>query len=234
MSALPGAAELEEAGIGLSAVVDRANLPGELAAGLGGYRQMIVFGHRGRRLWEAIRESGEPGPDPIDSASRRRVEAWIAAWLPGVRHRISYPALPGETGSVPNLGALGECLGWQHPSPLGLGIHPEWGTWFAYRAVVLADSRLPPTPRRVLAHPCERCAGKPCLAACPAGATRVTGFDVAACCAWRLALDSRCATDCPARRACPVGAAERYGEAQMTHVYAASLASLRAMRGEGG
>ena len=72
-------------------------------------------------------------------------------------------------------------------------------------------------------NPCESCLGQPCLTACPAGATALTGFRVEACVGYRLRPASPCAGDCPARRACPVGREHAYSEAQMRHAYGVSL-----------
>ena len=223
MNALPGARALERAGLGLQAVIDVAALPSALAGGTEGYRQLILFGHAGRRFWQALEAGGLCGSDPVDSASRASVFAWADAHLAGVRHRLVYPALPDSAALPLNLGALGDWLGWQRPSPLGLGIHPSWGTWFAYRAALLADSALPVTRPTPVPNPCESCLGQPCLTACPAGATALTGFRVEACVGYRLRPASPCAGDCPARRACPVGREHAYSEAQMRHAYGVSL-----------
>lgn len=223
MSILPGAAVLEDAGLGLQAVIAVADLPPVLAAAMEGYRQLILFGHAGRRFWQVLEAGGLSGWDPIDSASRAIVCAWAAEHLAGVRQRLVYPETPGNSAFPLNLGALGDGLGWQRPSPLGLGIHPHWGTWFAYRAALLADSDLPVTQATPPQRPCDTCVGQPCLAACPAGATAQTGFRVEVCVAYRLRPASPCASDCPARRACPVGREHAYTEAQMRHAYRVSL-----------
>lgn len=229
MTAFSGAAALDRAGFQLQAVLAVADLPAEWGAGLGDYRQLILFGHRGQRLWEAVAAAGGGGPDPIDDYTRHTVDAWLADHLPGVRHTLLYPALPGVPLPAVNFAGLGEWLGWQRPSPLGLGIHPDWGTWFAYRAAVLADSVLPLSVRVVPTRPCDRCSGKPCVSACPAGAVSESGFKGRDCASWRLAPESRCAGDCAARRACPVGPAHRYGDEQMRHAAACSLSTLKCL-----
>jgi ferredoxin len=103
-----------------------------------------------------------------------------------------------------------------HPSPLGILIHPDWGLWHAYRgAVALAERMaLPPPDRRP--SPCESCAARPCLAACPVGAFTARGYDVAACRAHVAGASGVACMEagCAARRACPGGAAYRYGPAQ--------------------
>ena len=95
-----------------------------------------------------------------------------------------------------------------HVSPLGLNIHPVYGLWHAYRAALLfpVEFDLPPmSPGR---SPCEACAAKPCLTACPVSAFDGTSYDVAACAAppRHGATGRACMSGgCLARHACPVG-----------------------------
>ena len=93
------------------------------------------------------------------------------------------------------------------PSPLGLLIHPVHGLWHAYRAALVFAERIALPPRAAVRSPCERCAERPCLAACPVHAFDGKGYDVPGCVAY---LDSGQGADCmergcQARRACPVG-----------------------------
>jgi hypothetical protein len=93
------------------------------------------------------------------------------------------------------------------PSPLGLLIHPVHGLWHAYRAALVFAEHIALPPRAAVRSPCEGCAEKPCLAACPVRAFDAKGYDVPGCVAF---LDSGEGADCMergcrARRACPVG-----------------------------
>lgn len=102
------------------------------------------------------------------------------------------------------------------PSPLGLLIHPDYGLWHAYRAALGFAEKLPLPPCAQVASPCETCAAKPCLAACPVGAFTGSGYDVPRCVAF---LDTPSGADCMergcrARRACPVGADRVHEPAQ--------------------
>jgi epoxyqueuosine reductase QueG len=103
-----------------------------------------------------------------------------------------------------------------HRSPLGLLVHPRYGLWHGYRGALLFATRLD-LPQRVSAgSPCAACAGRPCLAACPARAFTAAGYDVAAC-ARQLAGTPEPACmgiGCLARHACPVGSEHRYAPAQ--------------------
>jgi epoxyqueuosine reductase QueG len=89
---------------------------------------------------------------------------------------------------------------------VGLLVHAEAGLWVSLRgALALRQNLAVPGP---LARPCEACAAKPCLSACPVGALGPAGYDVPAC---RGFLDSPAGADCMAagcavRRACPVSA----------------------------
>ena len=65
-------------------------------------------------------------------------------------------------------------------SPIGLTIHPTYGLWLAFRAALLIDH--PPDQKPVPArHPCDECADRPCLTACPVDAFSDDGYDFKAC-----------------------------------------------------
>ena len=101
-------------------------------------------------------------------------------------------------------------------SPLGILIHPDYGLWHAYRAALLFDRPLEFPVRQTRASPCEACAEKPCLSACPVGAFSGQGYDLAACAGHLASAASRDChlVGCRARDACPAGEQYRYGEAQ--------------------
>lgn len=220
---------LDAAGLNRQAVFDRAALPADLLATLvsivgpdDAWRQLILIGHGGRRLWACVRAANIAGPHPIDDYTVRTVGQCFAARLPDTRYRLLYP------GEHPlGLQRLGELAGWHRPSPFLVGVDRQWGSWFAYRAVLLADSDFAPTPPADGASPCSDCAGHPCIAACPADALRDGSLRLATCVAFRQLPDSPCAYTCLARLACPVGAEHRYDEAQLRHSYGLSLAMIR-------
>ncbi|HLO62689.1 MAG TPA: hypothetical protein VK165_06955 [Azonexus sp.] len=216
---------LDQAGLNRQHVFDLAALPADLAGRLaiqGGERQLILIGHGGRRLWECVQASGLGGEHPIDNYSTQTVERWFAACLPGHRYRILYP------GEQPiGLQALGELAGWHQPSPIMVGVDRQWGSWYAYRAVVLADTDLQPSVAQSGRSPCLDCPGQPCIAACPAGALRNGRFNLETCSRFRLQPESPCAHGCLARQACPVGSEHRYEPAQIEHSYSRSLAAIR-------
>ena len=221
---------LARAGLNLAAVFDCNDVPDKveralqtLAPAPRALPQLLLLGAYGRRSWEALAESGGGGDDPVDAYSLKVARRFVAEHLGAVRTHFLYP------GDFPlPLQSLGEALGWSHPSPLGLGIHPEYGLWFAWRAAFLADTRLTPTPRRTTRSPCLDCADKPCIATCPARAVHAAQpFGLRACAGHRLAPDSSCAATCLSRLACPVGAAHRYSEEQFAYHSQRALASMR-------
>jgi epoxyqueuosine reductase len=225
---------LNEAGINRQHVFDLADLPDEVRATLGdttGFQQLILLGHGGRRLWECVQASGIVGEHPIDDYCVQTVRRWFAEHIPGARYRIVYPGV-----SMVGLQALGRLAGWHHASPFMVGIDSEWGSWYAYRAVVLADSQFLPffpaerAPKEVPlgdSIPCVDCPDQPCIAACPAEAMADGQFSLTRCAGYRLQAASACAYTCLARSACPVGSEHRYDDAQIRHSYGQSLAMLR-------
>lgn len=199
----------------------------EVAGGLDGYRQLLLVGHGGRAIWEAIQASGfADSADAFDEFSVAAIEDAFGALAPDCGWKLLYP---GEAGPpyLP-IQRLGERAGWHHPSPFLVGINHVWGSWFAYRAVVVADSAFPVTIADSATSPCGDCASRPCVAACPAGAITDAGFDLKACVQYRQRPKSNCAHQCVARNACPVAANHRYTPAQMYHHYSRSLQTINA------
>ena len=220
---LPAVA-LDAAGLNRQHVFELAALPADLRATLGdctGFRQLILIGHGGRRLWEAVQAAGPRGDHPIDDYSVRAVTVWLAAAAPGAAFRFVYPG----TAPVP-LQRLGKLAGWHHAAPFVVGVDSEWGPWWAYRAALLADTGFRPSQPVDRDSPCAGCASRPCIAACPAGAMDDGDFALATCLAFRRRPASPCALTCLARVACPVGTGHRYDAAQLAHSYGQSLAML--------
>jgi len=226
---------LAERGLNMVAVFALADLPHDIrarlaaAADISRFRQVILVAHGGRRLWSALEERGAVGPDPVDHYSVRTLEGWFADELPEVPLEILYPL---RDSPVP-LVELGTLAGWHHSSPFRIGINDAFGSWFAYRALVLVDSQLPVTASPGYGNPCASCLDTPCIKACPAGAVQKGGFDAPACYDHRLAAGSSCAAQCLARAACPIGRDHAYGPDQTSYHYGRSLDSLRKYRDEG-
>ncbi len=219
------AAVLDRCGLNRQHIFDLADLPTEISATLGEtapYRQLILIGHAGKTLWKCVKAAGSGGDNPIDDYSVQAIEQCFAEHLPSHRYRIIYP---GE--QLVGLQQLGKLAGWHHAAPFMVGIDSEWGTWYAYRAVILADTDFCPSRAVDRNSPCTSCHAKPCITACPAGAMDDGSFALEKCIAYRKSDESRCKHTCLARIACPVGSEHRYDDDQMRHSYSISLAMIK-------
>ena len=225
---------LDRNGINLLAVFDTHALAPELiapltAAGIdhAAFASLVLFGAGGRRFWDCLQDRLRVGDmhtdDPVDAFSAQLAQSFLAHYLGVTTWFQVYP------GPIPvPLQKLGALAGWSHPSPLGVGIHPRFGTWFAYRGAYLIAGALPATPWGTSEAPCAACVGKPCVRACPVGAVRVGGrFELEACIRQRLLPASSCETRCLSRLACPVGVAHRYTEEQLAYHGRRSIESIR-------
>lgn len=218
---VPDFTPLNDVGLNLQAIFDIDDLPGELAADIRQrfdperqYRQLILIGHGGTTMWDAVKAAGITSDNPIDDFSIRTT----AQWLAGFRHAIVYP---GE-GAI-GLQALGKLAGWHHPSPFMVGINASWGSWYAYRVVALADTDFAPSEALSSQSPCQSCQGKICIASCPANALAGEAFDLNKCISYRKLASSHCKASCLARVSCPAGAEHRFGDEQIRHTYSISM-----------
>lgn len=219
---------LNSAGLNRQAVFNLDALPADIAAPVRAsctsshaYRQLILIGHAGRTLWEAVTASAIDSDDPIDDFSMQTVRRWFAQCHAQNAYEIVYPGT-----QVIALQRLGHLAGWHHASPFMVGIDGEWGTWYAYRAVVVADTDFELTTPVRSAHPCETCDHKVCIKSCPGAAMEGDRFDLAKCVGYRKREDSSCKTTCLARVSCPVGSEHRYCDAQIRHTYSGSMRAI--------
>jgi epoxyqueuosine reductase len=226
---------LENSGLNLISVMNCAELPKRTTKFMAGsgipvadYRQLVLIGHGGKRMWESLQVSGMETTDPVDRYAVYLTQQFIRNCL------NSSPVLwlyPNSRYAVP-LQQLGESAGWSFPSPLGSGISPEYGVWFAYRAAFLVDTNLPLTSTAPTTSPCGKCVEKPCVYSCPAGAVQTESFELEICAHYRLSLRSSCADRCLARLSCPAHTEHRYTLDQTQYHYRHSLATLRNWYGE--
>lgn len=228
---------LEKAGLNLVAVLDSATLPEatgqimrESGVPLDAYRRLVLVGHGGKRMWQALQKWGMKTVDPVDYFSTTMTQQFVTDYLDNPPILWLYP----DTEFLIPLQQLGERVGWSHPSPLGQGINPTYGVWFAYRAAFLTTAELPLTGGAPRPSPCDACSDKPCLAACPAGAVQPARFDIEACACYRLQTGSVCADRCLARMACPYFPEHRYSLEQIRYHYGRSLETLAAWYGTSG
>ena len=164
---------------------------------------LVLVGNAGPDMWRAFDAArlGYAGhANPLD--------AWVRDVLTGIASELGATAL-FPFGGPPFLpfqrwAQRAEPV---HPSPLGVLIHPEYGLWHAYRGALAFAERLDVPAREDRPSPCETCADKPCLSACPVEAFAGAGYDVPRCVAHiGTAAGADCIDGgCAARRACPVG-----------------------------
>ncbi|MBQ76561.1 MAG: hypothetical protein CMQ20_16270 [Gammaproteobacteria bacterium] len=216
--------QAEEAGLNLRAVFDLSALPAEIYEsiqasfpGAHEFESLVLLGGYGSRYWRCLDQNNERDIHPVDN--------YVVSQVQNIFSRFQFQIIyPGDQ-LLPLVG-LGRLAGWHHTSPLGIGIHPDYGPWYAYRAVFLANG-IGLLAKQVGSHSCSACASQSCLSVCPAGAVRLQGFDVNACSESRLEVDSPCTETCAARLACPVGTDYQYTPEQIKYHYRHSLEALR-------
>ena len=225
-----GTISLADAGLNLLAILDCTTLPTAVAAPmlasgvpLNEYWRLVLLGHGGRRLWAALQDWGMQTADPVDHYTLAITRQFIHDYLGNPPVCWLYP----QTDYLVPLQQLGALAGWSYPSPLGQGIHPEFGVWFAYRAAFLTTANLPLKVEPKRPSPCTSCVAKPCVTTCPVGAVQIDHFDVDGCAHYRLHDDSPCADRCLARLACPFFPEHRYTLPQIQYHYRHSWGTLR-------
>lgn len=170
---------------------------------------MILIGNAGLDMFRRFaRERNET------SAS---VDEWTKAVVDPLAESLgAKAAYPFDVPHHPFL-TWARLAGAGHVSPLGLNIHNTYGLWHAYRAALMFPVEFDLPRNSAGAHPCENCADKPCLSACPVNAFDGMTYDVAACGQHILSTngESCMANGCQARLACPVGVQYRYHPRQM-------------------
>ncbi|MCH8926017.1 MAG: 4Fe-4S dicluster domain-containing protein [Proteobacteria bacterium] len=189
-------------------------------------RTLVLVGNAGPEMWRAFAASPEFGPesgtlpDPLDRWSARVIGELAEAWGARALYPFGGPPHLPFVAWAKRAEAVAE-------SPLGILIHPDYGLWHAYRGALAFAEAVDLAPRDQRPRPCDTCAERPCLSACPVGAFTETGYDVAACTGH---ISAPAGIDCMeracgARRACPVGRGYIYEPAQarfhMEHFLAA-------------
>jgi ferredoxin len=157
----------------------------------------------GRAGWDAFAASTEArdgAHHPLDRFSRRVIDA-LACELGAVG---LYPFGGPPHFPFQQWARRAEPV---HPSPIGMLIHPVYGLWHSYRGALGFAEALEVSPPGAAPSPCDSCAEKPCLGACPVGAFSVGSYDVPACAAHLMSSAGADCMElgCRARRACPVG-----------------------------
>ena len=216
---------LNERGLNLQAVFNIHDLPESTIkyleaehSTLKDYQQLVLIGHGGKALWESMQTFSASATNPIDEYSVKAIREWFKANYPEHKAMIIYP---GEHAI--GLQTLGVLAGWHHASPFMVGINTEWGSWYAYRAVLLTDTQFEVTQANKKPSPCHSCESKICIEKCPANACDNGSFNMDACIQYRKADRSKCSETCIARISCPVASEHRYSKEQMSYHYSASM-----------
>lgn len=175
--------------------------------------------------------------DPLDDWTRDQVEPCVEELkASGYSATARYPFW-NEPDPVSFL-QLGRLAGLTATAPFGLCLHPDHGSFIAFRALILLD-RAPPDEFTTGAlppgwDPCPSCAA-PCIPACPPGAVTSQGWALSTCVDHR-ALDESCEAGCLSRLACPVGGDARPSPEALRFHQAASrrwITNRRNPRGTG-
>ena len=193
-------------------------------------RSLVLLGNVGPGLWRTFRAAPEfrdGKPDALDRWSRRVIDALAEALDALPLYPFGGPPYRPFIAWAKRAEPVAE-------SPLGMLIHPDHGLWHAYRgALAFAESfALPPADPRP--RPCDSCADRPCLSACPVAAFSGNGYDIDACADHIEAPAGADCLDlgCRARRACPVGRTALYEPEQARFHMLAFQAARQAARNE--
>jgi epoxyqueuosine reductase QueG len=172
---------------------------------MGETKQVILIGNAGPEMFRRFARSGAP---TLDEWTKVVVDVLVEDLGAKALYPFDKPALPFLSWA--RRGGAG------HVSPLGLNIHPTYGLWHAYRAALLFPVEFDLPRVSAGSHPCETCADKPCLSACPVAAFDGSCYNVAACGEHIMSIagDECMASGCLARRACPVGQNFQYTKPQ--------------------
>jgi hypothetical protein len=172
-------------------------------------RFIILLGNAGPDMFRRFSKERNPATSLMDDWTRDVI-------LPMADDLGAQAVFPFDVPAHPFL-TWARKAGAGHTSPLGLNIHQTYGLWHAYRAALLFPAAFDLPKNSAGPHPCEQCADKPCLKACPVDAFDCSNYDVARCGEYILSSAGLgcMRSGCKARLACPVGEAHRYTEPQM-------------------
>ncbi|MFD2738054.1 ferredoxin [Sulfitobacter aestuarii] len=137
--------------------------------------------------------------DPLDRWSKRV----LASLLPGLRYRCIFPS---DGPPYAPFIAWALASGRFFHSPTGMMVHERAGLMISLRGALAFQQELL-LPAATAEHPCERCANRPCINACPVDALSDRHlYDVPRCKAFLATAAGRsCMSEgCELRRACPI------------------------------
>ena len=169
------------------------------------FRSLVLLSPAEPGFWAhvtAAPEWADNGADPLDRWSRRVISA-MAGQIG------AEPLFP--FGGPPHRPFIDWALrsGRAWTSPVQLIVQDRMGLMASYRGALAVTGHVDlPEPAQ---SPCDTCAGKPCLTACPPRALTGAGYDIAACHAFLDGTDGKTCLmgGCAVRRACPLS--QSYG-----------------------
>lgn len=215
-------------GLNIHAVLDLKNVPASVleivensVVNSHKFNQLILIGHLGQSLWRSVNLDGMDSANPIDEFTVRSIQECFKKYYSANDYEIIYP---GDT--VIGLQQMGMQAGWHYASPFKVGINEKWGSWFAYRAVVLADTNFSLTNKLNSKSPCLNCKTQECVSACPSHALDKGELDFKCCIEYRKQENSLCKNTCFSRVSCPVGIEYQYTDEQVRYHYGVSMETI--------
>lgn len=165
----------------------------------------VLVGDGGGELFARFSAASwaEEEDHPLDAYTRRGVMRVVEEVLRGTAFEVFFP-FATERVHLP-FQRIGVAAGLAPPGPLGVQVHPRFGPWWAYRALVVLGVPMETEPR--LAESCAGCPG-PCVNACDAHGGGRWNEGV-------LVGPIVCGDACGARLRCPVGESFRYPAEQI-------------------
>lgn len=185
----------------------------ELPLAIENLGHLILIGSGGPLLWTYLKSPHIHENHPIDTYVGECVNNFAHTVFGDQAPVILYP----RSDLVFPLQQLGHILGLTKKSPLGIDLHPDFGLWFAYRALLWTSEDVPMINPPAWSSPCETCVDKPCVSNCPSQAVTVQSFNIKNCANYRLLANSSCANRCLSRLACPFHAEQRYSDEQIRY-----------------
>ena len=179
-------------------------------------KTVLLVGNAGAEYWRHFSRWRERQPPALENP----LDTWSRTVIGDVAKRFGARVLmPNDRPFAPfqQWAMRAERL---KPSPLGILVHPEYGLWHAFRGALLFDVEIAVARPGASVHPCDLCAAKPCLSACPVSAFSAEGFAYERCVAHVRGPQGAACRErgCLARNACPVGESWRYpAEVQAFH-----------------
>jgi hypothetical protein len=176
-------------------------------------KTLILLGPNEPAFWPAFTQSPEyrdAQSDAMDRWSTRVISDWAEALKATALFPFGgAPFLPFFTWAT-RTGRI-------HASPINFLVHDSAGLFVSFRGALALPQHvdLPTQPPK----PCDTCAKRPCLSACPVSALTPQGYDVPRCKAY---LDTPAGAECmqhgcAARRACPVS--QKFGRVPAQSAY---------------